>query len=799
MSDPVQVGAFEIQGISGVSLASGRDAMGIRLACPHPALGLFDGHDILFTLDRPEVHAPDQSYVKYSWQVPVTPEAIRRYATWPRQGINAPVVCEFKDGETVRVTLEWSWTAETVVGRYSATGPIKVALIANGCFGSARVLDASAEGCHLSQGAHVLHLHLRGKVGEPRLADNRSQAEQAFHGLAVEEGSALCLFPLDLAPDSPAHFVMALGVAPAVGAVPFPRHTTIDEHLAAAARDYGARRMDSAGAFDGAAKAVAGLSGYSRAYDPERSRLQTTVNRTWGGPNRPGCVFGWDNFLMSYTSAWEDPALGAASLEHIVSVYGENGIPRGPVQRNLIIPLSYCRTLDVVGDLGLARRTWDTMIAFMRFWFSDRGDGVARRDGNRDGLIESGTDANPLHYEPGRLISEAMDETGYDDLPSYSAGFTSGRRGLLAEGVEFDRKSQNLTLTQIGQNSLYCAACRAMARWAERLGHRTDAQWLLAEETRVAGRIRDHLYSDRHGFYQDRFWSGGFSPVKTMTIFYPLLAGLGDANVRERLREILLDPKQFWGANVIPTVSRDDPAYCDGLDRRGNYWRGNCWPPTTYIVYLAIKEAGWDEIAARYAERTHAQFMRYWQRHGHAYENYPPEGEVDHRFLYVGNWGGREIRYVWSALMLLCGLEEIFAPEAIRPGIRFGNPHLARQSDWTRFTFGGVPVHAQAGPAATRVTYGGFWTFHAQPGVAVRGFHRAGARIDFTCSSPHAAEIRYRQRSRVIRPQVLVDGGTVEAAWQDSEVSFRLRPGEHAVTIEGPVDEHPSDHFATTV
>ncbi len=693
--------------------------------------------------------------------------------------MNAPTAFDFAPGEAVRVTLEWRLEGEVVLGRYTADGPIRAALFVNGCFAPARVHVAEPSLCVLLQGDAGLLVKLRGAMETPLLVDNLWQAEQRYFGVEGEPGSAIAMYPVNLHSEEPLYFVLrsvAIGERMSVVA-PEPEPATIDRALAAGAAGYEAARMRSHGGLAGAAEAVAGLAGYSRAYDPERQCLQTTVNRTWPGPNRPGCIFGWDNFFTSYLAAWEDSALAAASLEHVVRTYGERGIAHGPIQRNLIIPIIYCRTLDILGDEALARRTWPTMIAFMRFWFADRGDGRPWRDGNGDGLIESGVSVDPRHTTPGRLISDAMDETGYDDIPIYSAGFTDGRRGLLADGVEFDWESRCLTVTQVGQNSLYVAACRAMARWAERLGMAEDAAWLRAEEARVADRIRECLYDDRLGIYQDRLWSGAFSTVKTMTNFYPLLTGLAEGKVAERLRAMLLDPAQFWGDNLIPTVSRDDPAYCDGLDGRGNYWRGNCWPPTTYIVYLALKEAGWDEVAAEYARRVVAQFMEYWRAYGHAYENYPPEGKVDHTFPYVGGWGGREVRYTWAGLLLCCGLEECFAPEIRQPGLRFGNPYM-EESTWEGFLFNGRRYSATAGPARTHV-YCDAWELLAEPGLTVRGFMADADGIRFTAAP--RAETTIRLRVAVNGP-ITCNGAPLPVTRDGAWLVFTLPAGEAAVT-----------------
>ena len=545
--------------------------------------------------------------------------------------------------------------------------------------------------------------------------------------------------------------------------------------LALAAQAYEAARMRSTGDFAGAAEAVASLTGYGQTYDPKRQSLQTTVNRSWGGVNQPGLVFGWDNFFTSYVSAWENPQLAAASLEHIVGVYGENGISRGPTQRNLIIPVIYCRTINILGNFELARRTWSTMMDFMRFWFP-------HRDGNGDGLIEAGSSADALKSDPGRLIHQAMDETGYDEIPIYSAGFTDGRRAMLSPGVRFDWPSRCLTVTLVCQNSLYITACRAMSAMARRLGKEDDAHWLEAEGARVTQRMHEQLFSPADGIFRDRFWEGGFSPVKAMTVFFPLLAGIADEKTKAELFTMLTDPKQFWGDCLTPTVSRDDPTYCDGLDRQGNYWRGNCWPPTTYMVYLAAKEAGWDSTVAEYGRRTWAQFMEYWEAHVHAYENYPPEGKVNHDFPYVNGWGGREVRFVWAAMLLLCGLEEIFGLE-VDGALRFGNPYLSKQSAWSGFFYHGHRTQAEAGPEQVKIAIEGDWEFLARPGIAVRDCVVEDGRFRFRAIAPASTQIEIRLAALAPGAVVRVDGCPVQATASQGCVAFALPAGTSKIEI----------------
>ncbi|MBU4211180.1 MAG: hypothetical protein KKD33_01200 [Verrucomicrobia bacterium] len=783
----IYAGAFERLGVGGVSMAMGSQAMGIRLLYPHVALGLFDGREVLFSLDKTFMEAPDLSYVRYAWRVPVTASGIKRFGWQPRYSTNSPIIYPYKTGEAIRVVLEWSFDGKTVIGRYTSEGQTVMGLLVNGCFAPAVILEAQTDKCRIKQNGVQLSLSFRGKTKRPYCADSYKELERSwFNGLPVN-GKTLAIVPVELAPDFPLYFAMGVASTHRTDTACYPicRPENIDRQLDNAGVAYHRSRMRSKGFCKGAAEAVASLAGYSRHYDPKRQRIMTAVNRTWGGMNQAGGAFGWDNFFTSYIAAWENPGLGAASLEHILSIYKKGWMRSDvPPQRNLIIPILYCRTVSVLGDQALARRTWPIMMNFIRSWFSDRGDGMPWRDGNGDGLIESGSCMDIRKETLGHMISNAMDETGYDDLPVYSAGFVDGRRGQLANDVEFDRKSQTLTITLICQNSLYCAACRIMADMAAALGKTDDERWLRREAQRIRNRILKRLYCPESGIFQDRRWDGSFSRVKAMTVFYPLLAGIADDQVKANLKRMLLDPRQFWGDNLIPTVSRDDPAYCDGLDYNGNYWRGNCWPPTTYIVYLAIKEAGWDDIAAEYARRVCGQFLEDWNRHGHAYENYPAEGKVDHTYFYPGNWGGREIRYVWSAIMPFCALEEIFGPEMVGSGVRFGNPWGLQPSAWKGFYYAGKRIEAEIGKQRTWVKVNGGWEFLSRPGVVVRDFVQKENCFCFTIKTTRSACIEFMAPRITSRSVVAINRVPVSNVGSGRKIAFKISSGSHIVEIK---------------
>ncbi|MHB9133940.1 MAG: hypothetical protein ACYDBB_22970 [Armatimonadota bacterium] len=154
---------------------------------------------------------------------------------------------------------------------------------------------------------------------------------------------------------------------------------------------------------------------------------------------------------------------------------------------------------------------------------------------------------------------------------------------------------------------------------------------------------------------------------------------------------------------------------------------------------------------------------------------------MNHRFLYVGGWGGQEIRYTWSALLPLCSLEELFAPEMTRKGLRFGNPHLPEDTHWTGFHYASRRMDATAGPNCTSVECDQ-WAFHAEPGVVVREFVQDEG-IRFSVKAGAETSITLRSGMIGLGSKVLVDGEMIAGKVDGDTVTFTVPGGELAVEI----------------
>ena len=754
-------------GVNGVALARGGNAIGFRGIPLLPGHGRYDGKLVICTLREIGPHDPADRYHHLSFQVPVTPAAATRFLKQEMFNGNSIVVPDFQPGEAATIHLEWTFDGCQALALFRADREVDLLLLLNGCVAPATVVSAAGVQALLSQNGWQVGVACQGDCGDAMVTDSTlERLECRVRGLplAVLPGgntAAVAGLRVRLTPAHP--LVVAMGEGP----VAVPDRTYVEQALAAGHADMEQRVMRSAGAAADCADAIQRLVGFCAAYDPQSRQRFVPVNRDWVGPNTLPMVFMWDNFFDSYLACFHNPDLARESLSQIIGVIRDRGMAGAPPQRNLIVPIVYSKTVRMIGDPAFTAATFPVMMRFMRFWFEDRGDGHPWRDGNDDGLIECGTCRQPGDgHALGTIVQDAFDETGYDDSPMYSAGFAYERHGLCAEGVRFDFQRGTLNLSMVGQNALYVAACRAMAVLARELGSRADETWLLTEAERVAGRIQERLFDPARGYYQNRFFDGHFSTVKTPDVFSPLLADVADAGVKENLRRALLDPGKFWGENILPTVSRDDPAYRDdsrcGEYWRGNYWRGNVWAPTNYIAYLAIRHAGWDDVAAEFASKSRRLFMDDWLARCHALENYPPEGGTDRSRFFTIN-GGRDPHYIWAGLLPLIALEQLFSVEDVRDGIRFGVTEPAAFGRWEGFQYQGHRAKVGAGADGVTLEIEGLFTFTSDQPIAVRGFVSDGRKATFRYDAAQATGVCLTWASGTRRTMTLPVGTDLAA------------------------------------
>ena len=742
-------GSIDAMGMNGVGLAEGPNAIGFRAVALLPSHGRVDDRFLFGNLLRLGPYDPDGGYSSTEWAVPLAASAVRRALRLELYGENAIPVPDYAEGEAARMRLEWTFDGRDAVARVSSDRAVEALLLFNGNVAPATVERGDAASAVLVQDGFSVAFAWAGEVlGDFVTGGDLAALESPGRGLcAGRNGRDRCgAIRVRVTPERPVLVALAPGRTAKVDAAETARRLKDGE------RNLATRTMTSVGSAAGCADALERLIGFSAIYDPRIGRRFLPTNRDWSQPNGYAPTFMWDNFFASYLACAAHPGLAKESLSHIIGIIAEKGMAKAPPQRNLIVPVIYSKFVRFVGDADFTRRTFPAMMSYMRFWFEDRGDGHPWRDGNDDGLIESGSCLRPSEAEPGRIVSDAFDETGYDDNPQYSAGFGHKRWGVPADGIRYDFGRGTLNLTLVGQNCLYVTACRAMAVVADEIGSAADAAWLRGEADRVAKRIRERLYDSESGIFLNRFFDGRFQGVLTHDTFTPLAAGVADESVAARLKAILTDPKKFWGENPVPTVSYDDPSFgdCTRPDAdgywKGNYWRGNVWPSTDYIVYTALRATDWRDVRREYVRRCRRMFMDDWEAHHHANENYPPFGATHASHMFAGN-GGRDAHYIWSGLLPQQTLEELFSVEDTAAGIRFGAADPEGFGSWGNFTYRGEKGAVSVSAEGVWLTLGEGFALETSRPMAFRRFVRKGSGWSAEVLAPSGGTVRVKTPS----------------------------------------------------
>jgi glycogen debranching enzyme len=343
-------------------------------------------------------------------------------------------------------------------------------------------------------------------------------------------------------------------------------------------------------------------------YEPRRDRVVSTVGRLWNQEYGGYCLFGWDNFFLAYMTSLTSRDLAFANvLEHLDGATEEGFIPndnRGNGSK------SWDRSQPPVGGLMVREiykryperwfleAVFDPLLDWNRWWPTRRDNG---------GLLSYGSHPakNPFNEPATQSWRTAGYESGMDDSPMY-------------DGVPFDPETHTLALQDVGLTSLVIADSEALAEMADLLGRREEAHE-LRERARSLREAMERLWDEATGLYLNRRTdTGELSRRLSPTLFYPLLAMVpSESRAKRIVTEHLLEPGEFWGRWVLPSISRNDPDFA-----RQRYWKGAIWPPLNFLTYLGLRKAGFAEVAGELSDKSLEMFLSEWSRKGYVSENY---------------------------------------------------------------------------------------------------------------------------------------------------------------------------------
>ena len=350
--------------------------------------------------------------------------------------------------------------------------------------------------------------------------------------------------------------------------------------------------------------------GWDTIYEPGGHRVISPVSRDWSVNWGGYVLFDWDTFFAATLASVGDRDLAYANAVEILREETPNGFV--PNYARLGGWKSFDRSEPPVGaitvlglytkfhDRWFLEETFAPLLRWNRWWAGHRDiQGYLAWGSDADGKVANWDD----HARAKR--SGAILESGLDNSPMYDT-------------TTYDEKTHVLEFADVGLMSMYIADCDALAKIADTLEKPAVAKELRDRSARYGAKLQT-LWDAKTGMFLNKdLHTGEFSPRLSPTNFYPMMARAATpAQAEIMLKEHLLNPKEFWGQWVIPSIARDDPAFHDQ-----EYWRGRIWGPMNYLVYLGL--CNYDDAAIRkeFAEKSYNLFLKEWTEKRHVHENY---------------------------------------------------------------------------------------------------------------------------------------------------------------------------------
>ena len=352
--------------------------------------------------------------------------------------------------------------------------------------------------------------------------------------------------------------------------------------------------------------AMRNLLGWNIIYDAFNHRTITPVSRLWSENWGGYILFDWDTYFtalmyglndkfQAYSNALaitQSITPGGFIPNYVAAMENKSSFDRSqPPVGSTVCKLIY----EKYKDKWFLTEVYPNLLSWNRWWDKAR---------NNQGFLSWGSD--PLDKGTDNNNKQAaMYESGLDNSP------------LFDEAV-FNGETHMMELASVDLISLYIADCKALAYIAIESGHAADTVELLERAEKYSSKLNE-LWDETSGIYRDKnLITNQFTKHLAPCNFYPLLAGVPTTEQAERMiKEHFLNPKEFFGEYMLPSISRNDPAFPDN-----EYWRGRIWAPMNFLVYLGLRNYDLPEARKILADKSLALLMKEWNENQRVYENY---------------------------------------------------------------------------------------------------------------------------------------------------------------------------------
>ena len=383
---------------------------------------------------------------------------------------------------------------------------------------------------------------------------------------------------------------------------------------------------DNYGDLSEAYRAMQSVISWNVIYDAQNNRAIAPVSRVWNEAWGGYIIFDWDTYFTAVMLSLDDKELAYSNAIAIT-----NAITRGGFIPNVEASFgvkSNDRSQPPVGSLCCKMiynkyhekwflvEVYDNLLTWNRWWDKAR---------NNRGYLSWGSDDVPDGMD-GHTRQAAKWESGLDNSP-------------LFDQAVFNVDNNMLDLASVGLMSLYIMDCNQLADIAGILDKKDDQAELMQRSAKYGLKLQE-LWDDKTGIFRDKYLTTGqFSNHLAPTNFYALLSGVPTPEqARRMIDEHFMDPKEFYGKYMIPSIARDDPGYRDN-----SYWRGRIWAPMNFLVYMGLRNYDLPEARKILVDKSLELLMQEWKQNRRVYENYNSETGVGGD-VYNANdfyaWGG---------------------------------------------------------------------------------------------------------------------------------------------------------------
>lgn len=409
----------------------------------------------------------------------------------------------------------------------------------------------------------------------------------------------------------------------------------IVEHERAALARTHARWKDLAESFQAMQTALA----WNVIYDPENDRVISPVSRSWSVNFGGGYVlFDWDTYFaavmygaynkpLAYANAVEiTKAITAAGfIPNWIKAYGLQSIMRSqpPVGSRMVLEIFRRHK-----ERWFLEEVFDELVTWNRWWPQNRANGA---------WLSWGSEVPPptTAEDDKKARQHAKWESGLDNSPTFDDVPIVPGRSILALG-------------DVGLTSLYVMDCDALAEIAHALGRGAERDELRARADRYR-RSLQALWSEEKGIFLSRRTDTEQRSTRLgpMNLFPLIARAATPVQAARMMKDHYFNTATFHGKYVLPSITRDDPAFKENF-----YWRGRIWAPLNFLVYLGLRN--YDVSAARkdLVERSRALLLEGWRASRAVHENYNATTGAG------GDVTSSDSLYHWGALLGLIGFME---------------------------------------------------------------------------------------------------------------------------------------------